>query len=127
MPFTPFRVADMVVVPAPEAVASPQLVTIAAPGFEELQPALIRTCVVPSVKVPLAENATEPPFALIVALEGNTTMEESVALVVVTLVVPVTVPKLAVTFVIPGTSAVRIPECTPMLATDWLLVPQFAE
>ena len=117
----------MVVVPAPEAVARPQLLTMAAPGFEELQPALIRACVVPSVKLPFAENEIEPPFALMVALGGAIRMDVSVALVTVTAVVPVTAPKFAVTVVVPGTNAVRIPECTPMLATLWLLVPQFAE
>lgn len=114
-PVTPFNVADIVVVPIPELVAHPELVMIATFGFEELQLALLRFCVLPSLKCPLALNRTAPP-GLRVALLGLTVMEVRVAFVTVTADVPVIEPNVALTAVEPGVSALRIPELAPMVA-----------
>jgi hypothetical protein len=49
--------AEMVTVPCPRALPKPVLLTVAVVGLEELQVAeLVKSCVVPSVNVPVAVN-----------------------------------------------------------------------
>ena len=54
-PVTPPWTAEIELCPIPAPVASPLVLTVAAAGFEELQLAvLVRLCVLPSLKVPVA-------------------------------------------------------------------------
>ena len=54
---TPLCVAVMLLEPMPAPVASPLALIVAAAVFDEIQLAeLVRFCVVPSVKVPVAVN-----------------------------------------------------------------------
>ena len=53
----PFWLAVMTLDPTPTPVLKPPVVSVAAPGLEEFQVAeLVRSCVVPSLKVPIAVN-----------------------------------------------------------------------
>ena len=61
----PFWLAVMLLDPAPTPVARALVLRLAAAGFEELQVAeLVRSCVVPSVKVPIAVNCAVLPFVM---------------------------------------------------------------
>lgn len=54
-PVTPPWTAEIELCPMPAPVASPLVLTVAAAGLEELQVALlVRFCVLPSLKVPVA-------------------------------------------------------------------------
>ena len=53
----PFWEAVMILDPAPTPVLTPPALMLATAGFEELHPAeLVRSCVVPSLNVPIAVN-----------------------------------------------------------------------
>jgi len=53
----PFWVAEMLLEPIAAPVARPAALILTAPGFEEAHVAvLVRFCVLPSVKVPMAVN-----------------------------------------------------------------------
>lgn len=97
--------AVMVVVPAPTLVASPWLpavlLMVATVGVEELQiTEVVRSCVLPSVKVPVPANCWVVPCT-IVALAGVTTSETRVAAVTVRVVDPLTPLEAAVIVVVP--------------------------
>jgi len=103
----------IVVVPVPDDVASPKFVTTATPALLEVQVAkVVNTCVLLSLKVPVAMNCRLCPV-LIVALAGVTASEVSVALVTFTEIVPAgTDPKTALMVAVPGAT----PRTTPPLA-----------
>src|SRR5271169_6659774 len=84
------EVAVMVALPTPAPVASPLLLIVATE--DELHvTALVRSCVVPSLYVPVAANCWLVPFA-IVAPVGVTDSEVSTAGVTVNVAEPLIVP-----------------------------------
>ena len=113
------EVTVMVVVPAVRAVARPLLLTVATAVLDELQVTEIFTSwVVPSEKVPVAVNCwVAPPGTL--GLAGVTAMEDRVAEVTVRVVLPATVPEVAVMVVVPAEAAVARPVLLTV-ATDGL-------
>jgi len=79
----------------PTAVARPALLIVATVVDEEFHVAvLLRFCVVPSLKVPVAVNCSVFPMA-IDGFAGVTAMDASVAGVTVSVVLPETEPELA--------------------------------
>lgn len=62
---TPFWVAVMLVEPMPMAVASPVALIVAAAAFDDVQlTELVRFCVLPSLKIPVAVNWLVVPLAI---------------------------------------------------------------
>jgi hypothetical protein len=85
---TPPERAVMTVVPAETPTASPVLLTVATPGFEEVQlTELVRYCEVLSVNLPRATNASVVFFA-ICAVAGLRVIETSAGGATVTVVEP---------------------------------------
>ena len=114
--------ALMVVVPAPAAFTKPRvpfaLLMAATFLLEELQVTdLVRSWVLPSVKVPVAVNCW---FAvlLMVGLTGVTTMAERVDAVTVKVVLVVIVPRAALIVVVP----IPMTVATPLLLASLLMV-----
>ena len=70
---------------------------------------LVRSCVVPSEKLPVAVYCTDHPTAVVV-LAGVTVMEDSVALVTVSVAVAVRLPSVAVMVELPAPIAVALPQ-----------------
>lgn len=102
----PFCVALTFEVPVPAPVARPDALTVATAEFEEDQVTeLVRFCVVPSLKVPLAVNWSVVPFAIEV-LAPEIAIDCSVAAVTV---------RAKVLDVIPLWEAVTLVEPTPLL------------
>jgi hypothetical protein len=102
--------ALIVDVPGPTAVANPPgFVMVATNGLEDAQVAVVvKSCVVPSVSVPIAVNCCFPP-TLMVGFDGVTvTVFITGAVTVSTAVLLVIAPRLAVIFVLP---------CIKVLAT----------
>ena len=102
-------VALMVAVPPATAVARPLPSILATNVLDELQ----MTCeaiskLVPSVYAAEAENCWVNP-TWILGLSGVTVMEDRVAVVIVRVVLPTTVPEVAVMEAAPGAMAVAIP------------------
>src|SRR5438034_7694532 len=84
----------MVLVPVPAPLAKPLLLMVATDVLEEVQPTeRVRTCVLPSLKVPVAVNCCVVPLA-IDGFAGVTTIDDSTA-VTVNVVEPMTGPKAA--------------------------------
>ncbi len=109
LPETVPEVAVMVVVPVARAVARPLLSITATIVLDELQLAcVVISCVVPSEKVPVAVNCwVAPPSTL--GSAGVIAMEDRVAEVTVRVVLPETVPEVAVIVVVPAVTAVARP------------------
>ncbi len=112
-PVTLPDVAVTVVVPAATEVAKPlepaALLTVATPVLDELQVAeAVRSCVVLSENVPVAENCVVVPLAML-GLEGVTVMDTRVAGFTVSEVDPVTLPDAAVIVVVPAATEVARP------------------
>src|SRR5579859_8298930 len=124
-PVTALKVAEIVVVPGPAAVASPVLApTVATPALLDLQVALVvRFCVLPSLYVPVALNCSLEPKTML-GLEGEMAME--VRAITVNEVEPVTALKVAEIVVVPGPAAVASPVLAPTVATPALLELQVA-
>jgi hypothetical protein len=106
-------VAVIVLLPAETEVADPSefaaLLIVATPEFEELQvTAVVRSCVVLSEYIPVAENCCDVPRAIL-ELAGVTEMETRVALVTVKVAVPETLPDVAVIVLLPGATVVADP------------------
>ena len=81
-------VASMVVVPVPVEVAIPPGVMMATVGvFDDQVRKVVRFCVVPSLKFPIAVKACAPPRWM-VGLAGLTVIEVSVALLTTRVAVP---------------------------------------
>jgi hypothetical protein len=110
-------VAVIVAEPVPPPAASPELSIVAIPVLEELQSTEpVRSCVLPSVYVPVAANCCLVPSATD-ALGGVTAILSSAAgptVIVLWPEIPVPVA-LAVTCTVPVATACAIP-LTPMLA-----------
>jgi hypothetical protein len=118
VPFTPFRLALIVVVPVEALLASPFDLMVATPTSEEVH----ETCTVIlttelSVKVPCAANSCDDP-RLIVGLMGVTAIEVNVAVVTVRFVVPLIPANAAETVLLP----VATPVATPALSAELLTV-----
>src|SRR6266700_3997680 len=116
LPETPPKVAVIVVVPAATDVAKPceppALLIVATAAPDELQVTwVVRSCVVLSLKVPVAVNCRVVPFAML-GFVGVTAIEVRVAAVTVSVVLPETPPKVAVIVVIPAATDVAKP-CEP--------------
>jgi len=90
-------------------VANPLELTVAIDCAEELQLAvLLRFCVVPLLKVPVAVNCCEIPAATD-AVAGVTAIDVNTAAVTAKVAEPMTVPDLAVIVVDPCDAAVAKP------------------
>ena len=90
---TPPRIAVIVVLPAPVPVTTPLLLTVATPVEDELQVAdVVRSCVLPSEKIPVAVSCK----LVLMAMEGFTGVMVSDVKVAATprVAVPVTAPLL---------------------------------
>ena len=99
-PEMPMYVAVIVVCPEAMGMASPleppALLTSAIPLFDELQVTRgVRSCTVPSEKLPLAENCWDSPMGVL-GLVGVTSIETSVAESTVSTVLPETPSNVAV-------------------------------
>jgi hypothetical protein len=109
LPVMPLEAAWMVVDPVPTAVARPAVLIVATVTAEELHVAvLVRFCVVPSLKVPVAVNCWVPPFET-VGFAGVTAIDTRVAGVTVRVVLPLTPPELAWIVVEPVPAVVARP------------------
>ena len=94
-PTTLPSVAVIVVAPVASVEARPVVEIVAAAVFDDAQMTEpVRFCVVPSVKVPVAVNCWVSPLARL-ELAGVTAMEATTAGVTVSVVVPLTLPSVA--------------------------------
>jgi hypothetical protein len=114
-PLTAPHVCMMVVDPVETGVASPRdpaaLETVALPGTLELQeqvPSSVRSCVLESLKIPVAVNWRLKPMARL-GLTGVTVMDERVAAVTVSVVLPFIAPHVCVMVVLPVAREPAIP------------------
>src|SRR2546426_4879188 len=110
-------VAVIVAVPAPSAVARPfdplALLIVATPGLDELQVTwVVRSCIVLSLKVPVAVNCRVSPSGRL-GLAGVTAIVDRVAAVTVSVVFPETSPKVAVIVVEPTATELASPSDPP--------------
>jgi hypothetical protein len=106
-----FNVALMLAVPTPTLLASPPLLIVADDGVSELHiAAAVKSCVLPSVNLPVATNCCVVPNAT-VGLAGVTEIETSAAELTVKVVEPCTDPAVAVILAVP---------VSPLLANPWL-------
>ena len=95
-PVTPAIVASIVVLPEARAVASPVALIDATVVFEEAQTTeSVRLAVEPSVYVPVAVNCSVSPAARF-GLAGLTAIDDTAAGATVSVVVPLTLPSVAV-------------------------------
>ena len=111
-PVTPANVADTVVAPWAVELASPEELIVAIPVGEELQVALaLRSFVLPSLKVPLAENCWVRPRA-IDGSAGETVIvvSEAGGAPTVSVVEPVMLAETAEIVVVPWAAEVAKPE-----------------
>src|SRR6266704_2021138 len=113
LPETSPSVAVIVVVPAATDVAKPceppALLIVATPAAEELQVTwVVRSCVVLSLKVPVAVNCRVVPFAIL-GVVGVTVIVDRIAAVTVSVVLPETRPNVAVIVVVPAATDVAKP------------------
>jgi hypothetical protein len=117
VPLTLPETALMLDVPALRAEANPcepeASLMVATLAAEELQYAVcVRSCVVPSVKVPVAVNCCVVPAAT-EGSGGDTAIETNVAGVIVSSVDPATDPNVALMFAVPT----PVPKASPVLPT----------
>ena len=120
------RTAVMVLVPAATLVACPLLLIVATLGFEELHRTdAMMSCVELSLNVPVAVNCFVLPMG-IVELLGVTAIETMLAAVTVSDAVPVTLPEVALMFVLPVATEVARP-VESMVATPGELDDQVTE
>ena len=116
-PLTLPNVALMLVLPLAKLVTSPVLLMVAAAGLEEVQRTdFERSCVLLSLKVPVAVNCRVVPTA-VVELAGVTAIETKLALVTVSDAEPLMEPDVAVMVVVPVPTPVAKPELSTV-ATD---------
>jgi hypothetical protein len=95
------KAAEIVVLPVATVVTSPVLTTVAAAGFEEVHSTESEmSCVLVSLKVPVAVNCFVVPAAML-ELAGVTAIETRLAPVTVSVVVPLTDPLMTVIVVLP--------------------------
>lgn len=102
LPETPLKVAEILAVPGPIAVALPPAATVVTAGLSEAQvESLVMTCLVRSLKTPVAAKANLVPGAM-VRPEGVTEMDTIVALETLSVVEPLIESSVAVMVVDPG-------------------------
>src|SRR5712664_4056692 len=105
------ELAVTVAVPVPMLCASTALLIVAVETVSDDQVAvLVRSCVLPSVNVPVTVNGCVVPSAM-EGFAGVIARDTSTAVVTVRVVEPVTDPKVAVMVALP---------CPRLLATPWL-------
>jgi hypothetical protein len=103
-------VAVMVAVPSPALTANPEALSITATsGAEELQFTDGRSCVLPSLKTPVAVNCWPVPKAML-AFAGVMAIEVRTAGITVRVVDPLTAPEVAVIVTVPAARAASTPE-----------------
>lgn len=109
-PFTDPTEAMIVLVPVVRLVASPWLLIVAAAGFEEAHKAdAVMSCVLLSLKVPVAVNCLVVATAML-EFAGVTAIAIKVAPVMVRLALPVTDPEVAEIVACPAANALTRPE-----------------
>jgi hypothetical protein len=112
-PLTVPQVALTVAVPVPTLCPSPALLMVAVVAVSEVHVAvLVRSCVLPSLYVPVAVNGWVVPNA-IDGVAGVTANDTSAAAVTVNVVVPLTPPILAVRFALPTPALLATPGVGP--------------
>lgn len=101
--------ALIVVLPAAMVVANPAALTVATAMVDDDHVTeLVTSCMLPSLKVPEAENCCICPAA-IEGFVGETTIDSSAAGLTVALVEPVMLAELAITFALPTANACARP------------------
>ena len=109
VPLTLPEVAVIVVEPVASAEARPVMQIVATATFDEVQATVpVRFWVVPSVNVPVAVNCCVRPLAMD-GLPGVTAIDVTTAAVTVSVVVPLTLPEVAVIVDEPVANAVAKP------------------
>jgi hypothetical protein len=112
-------VAVIVAVPTPAPFASPPAATFATDVNDELQlAALVRSCVLPSLYVPVAENCWLVPSG-IEALAGVMETEISIGAVTVTLAEALTLPEAALILAVPNNVAATSPAALTGATEGW--------
>ena len=107
------KAAEIVVLPVATLVTCPVLATVAAAGFDDVHRTEFETsCVLLSLKVPVAVNCLVVPFAIL-ELAGVTAIDTRLAPVTVSEVVPLTDPLVTVIVVLP----VPAPVASPLAST----------
>jgi len=105
-------VAVTVAVPVATLLAKPWLLIVTTAALEELQRAvLVMSCVLLSLKVPVAVNCFVVPIDML-ELAGVTAIDTSVAALTVSDALPVTVPEIALIVVVPVPTAVARPDAS---------------
>jgi len=117
-PFLPPKAAPIFVVPGPMAVATPPAPTVATPVLLDVQVAsVVSTCVLESLNVPVAVKANSVPGAMVRPV-GETEIDVMVAFVTSSVVVPLTVPRVAVMVApVSGARPLASPLALPMGAS----------
>lgn len=125
-PLTVPNVALMLVLPAKRLVTTPLLLMVAEAGLEEVQITDFEiSCVLLSLKVPVAVNCRVVPTAML-ALAGVTAIETRLAAVTVSDAVPVTDPELALIVAVPVPTLVARPESSTV-ATEVAVEDQLTD
>jgi len=125
LPVAPPNVAEMVVVPTATVVARPPTAIVAAFTLVDAQVAVaVRTCVEPSVYVPVAANCCVSP-ASTTGFAGVTAMEATTGGSTVSVVLPVMLPEVAEMVGVPAAWLVARPP-TAIVAATVLLDAQVA-
>src|SRR6202007_2571606 len=101
-------VAEIVELPAPTPVARPVALIVATAAVPEAHTALLSTCVVLSLNVPVAVNCCVAPL-VIEGFAGVTAIDTSVAGFTVSSVEPVMLPTVAETVELPAPTPVARP------------------
>jgi len=116
VPVTEPEIALMVDDPVPTAVARPEGLMVAVPGSDDVHVTDVKSCVLPSSKVPTALNCCSVPKAIAAAF-GSTSIDIRCAATTVKVVVSLRDPTVAVTVVCPAPAVVATPEPL-ILATE---------
>jgi hypothetical protein len=116
-PLTAPTVAEMVVVPVARLPTEPRLFMVAVAGLEEPQRTdSVRSCVLLSLKVPVAVNGFVVPTAML-EFAGVTAIDSNVALLTLSEAVPVTEPEIALIVANPVPTDVARPEALTVAVT----------
>ena len=116
VPVTEPEIALIVADPVPTDVARPEALTVAVPGTDDVHVTDVKSCVLPSSKVPTALNCWSVPKAIETAF-GSTSIDIRCAGTTVTVVVSLRDPTVAVIVVCPAPAVVATPEPL-ILATE---------
>ncbi len=116
VPVTEPEIALIVADPVPTEVARPEELTVAVPGTDDVHVTDVKSCVLPSSKVPTALNCCSVPKAIETAF-GSTSIDMRCAATTVKVVVSLRDPTVAVMVVCPAPAVVATPEPL-ILATE---------